>query len=248
MSLFRACAVIPVYMHVQFVGAVFERIRTLGIHCVVVNDGGDEYATQKLRELFLDRDGATLVELFPNGGKGKAVREGFKKALELGYSHAVQVDADGQHKIEDIEKLLKMAEQYPSAVVTGVPEYDESVPRVRYFSRYLTHCFVWIETLSFRIKDSMCGFRVYPLETTVETLNKSVAARMDFDTNIIVRLYWKGLDVISVPTEVIYPEEGVSNFRMLQDNVRITIMHTKLTLGMLLRSPLLVARKFKKLK
>lgn len=243
MSDFKACAVIPVFNHAHLVSQVFKPINKLGIHCIIVNDGGDKQATEQLRGLFQNTEGATLVEQFPNAGKGVAVTLGFNKALELGFSHAVQVDADGQHAVEDISKLLNKAEQHPDAVVTGVPLYDASVPSVRFYSRYITHCFVWLETLSFKIKDSMCGFRVYPLAPTVSILNRSAASRMDFDTNIIVRLFWRGVDVISVPTQVKYPENGVSNFRMFRDNMRISWMHTKLTLGMLIRLPWLLARK-----
>lgn len=240
---YRACAVIPVYRHVQFVEDVFLRINRAGIYCVVVNDGGDEESTLALRSIFGSRDGVALVEIFPNGGKGKAVHAGFKAALDMGYTHAIQVDADGQHNIEDVKKLLAISEENPLAVVAGVPEYDSSVPKARYYSRYITHVFVWLETLSFSIKDSMCGFRVYPLGRTVDLLNRDVASRMDFDTNIIVRLYWKGIEILSVPTRVTYPDDGVSNFRMWKDNVRISWMHTKLTIGMFIRFPALIARK-----
>lgn len=239
---FKPCVVIPVYNHSQFVLAVFKKIEPLGLHCIIVNDGSDEAATDYLRETFLQRRGVELIEQFPNAGKGVAVKAGFLVAEKMGFTHAIQVDADGQHALEDIPKMLNIAKLSPCALVTGVPEYDESVPKARLYSRYITHFWVWIETLSFEIKDSMCGFRVYPLAPTLSVLENSRANRMDFDTQVMVRLYWLGLTVISVPTKVIYPDDGVSNFRLWRDNARISWMHTKLVFGMLWRSPRLVRR------
>ena len=124
-----------------------------------------------------------------------------------------------------------------------MPSYDESVPRHRYYSRYITHFWVWVETLSLEIRDSMCGFRVYPLAQTLALADRvRIGRRMDFDTEVAVRLSWRGTPVISVPTRVIYPENGISNFRLWRDNLAISWMHTRLCAGMLLRLPLLLYR------
>ncbi|VTN12381.1 Uncharacterised protein [Raoultella terrigena] len=85
---------------------------------------------------------------------------GLQAAAEAGYSHAVQVDADGQHAIEDIPQLLELARRHPAALISGQPIYDDSIPRSRLYGRWITHVWVWIETLSLQLKDSMCGFRV----------------------------------------------------------------------------------------
>ncbi len=245
-NIVKPCVVIPVYNHSQFVLGVYERIEPLAVFCIIVNDGSVPAETEYLRETFANKKNILLVEQFPNRGKGVAVKRGFVEAAKLGFTHAVQVDADGQHAIEDIPKMLDIAKQNPQAVVTGIPKYDASVPRARLYSRYITHFWVWVETLSFEIKDSMCGFRVYPIAMALKVLEHSRAHRMDFDTQIIVRLYWLGLTVISVPTNVIYPEDGVSNFRLWRDNLRISWMHTKLVFGMLLRFPSLFTRMFKR--
>lgn len=240
----RVCAVIPVYKHVQFVKNVFDKIQAYNLHCFIVNDGNNDEDTAHLHALFDNEKQATLIDQSPNGGKGLASYIGFKAAQAEGYSHALQVDADGQHNLDDFPALLVQAESRPEDLITGVPVYDDSVPKGRYYSRYITHFWVWVETLSLSIKDSMCGFRIYPLAATLKQLDKKVASRMDFDTHIMVRMYWDGVNVISVPTRVIYPDDGVSNFRMFRDNVRITAMHTRLVVGMLLRAPMLIIRKF----
>src|SRR5690625_7050898 len=95
-----------------------------------------------------------------------------RRAAELGYSHALQVDADGQHNTDDIPRVLALAEASPLALITGVPQYDDSVPRHRYYSRYLTHFWVWVATLTLEIKDSMCGFRVNPLADTLALIDR----------------------------------------------------------------------------
>lgn len=242
----KVCAVIPVYRHVQFVGEVYERVNSLGLHCFIVNDGNSEADSHALHQRFSGKSGVTVLDQYPNGGKGMAAYKGFQAAQNAGYTHALQVDADGQHCIEDYPKLRAELEYDPNALITGIPIYDDSVPKTRLYSRYITHFWVWVETLSFRITDSMCGFRIYPLAGTLKQLDRRVAPRMDFDTHIMVRMFWDGVDVRSVPTKVIYPENGVSNFRLWRDNVRLTGMHTRLVLGMLLRLPLLISRKIKR--
>ncbi|MDO3383462.1 glycosyltransferase family 2 protein [Gilvimarinus algae] len=244
----RVCAVIPVYNHAHLVGDTLRALRAQGIDCVLVNDGGDEQATQTLRALASETD-SDLVEQFPNGGKGRAVLLGMHHGLGRGYTHALQIDADGQHEVSDARGLIQLAEQHSEAVITGIPRYDESVPRHRYYSRYLTHVWVWIETLSFEIKDSMCGFRVYPLAPVMQLARDvSLGGRMDFDTEVLVRLHWRGVRVVSVPTRVVYPANGVSNFRLWGDNVVISWMHTKLVLGMLIRLPVIIGRRLTRLR
>lgn len=242
---YNVCAVIPVYKHVQFVRSVYDRLREHALHCFIVNDGNNEQDSALLHSLFDGEEHVEIIDLYPNQGKGLASFAGFKAAYKQGYTHALQVDADGQHNLNDFPALLRASQHSPDSLVTGIPIYDDSVPKSRYYSRYITHFWVWVETLSFSIKDSMCGFRIYPLKTTIEQLEKRIAPRMDFDTHIMVRMYWAGVHIISVPTKVIYPEDGVSNFRLLRDNVRISGMHIRLVIGMLLRSPQLMLRKLK---
>ncbi|MDQ2076972.1 glycosyltransferase family 2 protein [Marinimicrobium sp. ABcell2] len=242
MRTFAPCVVIPVYNHAQLLAESLPLIRALDVPCVVVNDGGNPKDTELLRTLCRET-GSELCEQFPNRGKGSAVILGMRRAAELGYTHAVQVDADGQHNIEDIPRFLALAEQFPQALISGVPEYDESVPRHRFYSRYITHFWVWVETLSLEIRDSMCGFRVYPLAETLALADRvRIGRRMDFDTEVAVRLSWRGMPVMAVPTRVIYPENGISNFRLWRDNLAISWMHTRLCVGMLARLPLLLYR------
>lgn len=245
--MFKPCIIIPVYNHDQVLGQLVKSIDEMQLAMILVNDGSDTQCTQTLRDIDARFDKVTLVEHEKNGGKGKATKTAFRTAQSLGFTHALQVDADGQHDIRDIPKFITAAKQSPDAIINGTPIYDESVPKHRYYGRYATHVWVWINTLSFDISDSMCGFRSYPVNA-INTLidNHYIGERMDFDIEIIVKSYWQDINIIELPTRVIYPEEGVSHFRVLRDNVRITWLHTRLFFGMLRHLPKLICKKCKK--
>jgi len=239
-------AVIPVYNHPATIGAMVDGVRAHGLHCVLVDDGCEPGCAEVLDALAA-RHGprrVTLVRLPQNQGKGGAMMAGFRAAYTAGYRHALQIDADGQHDVNDIARFLALTSQRPEAVIVGVPIYDKSVPLGRLVGRYATHVWVWINTLSFAIKDSMCGFRVYPLAPTVQLIDEvAIGKRMDFDTDILVRLFWRGLTVVNLPTRVTYPQDGISHFKLARDNLLISRMHAKLFAGMLWRAPLLLWRK-----
>ena len=185
-----------------------------------------------------------LFRLPKNCGKGAAVKYGLREALKQSYSHVLQIDADGQHATTDVTLFLEHGQQYPQSIICGCPIYDKSVPRIRYYARYLTHIWVWINTLSFAIKDSMWGFRVYPTQEVVALLDRqSIGDRMEFDTEIMVRWSWSAGTVINLPTRVHYPFDGISHFALWRDNVLISRMHARLFFGMMFRSPRLLLHK-----
>ncbi|QSQ16370.1 glycosyltransferase family 2 protein [Myxococcus landrumensis] len=241
----KVCAVIPVYNHGEAVGAVVRAVRAHGLPCVLVDDGSEPGCAQVLDTLAQeDRSGIELVRLPQNEGKGGAMMAGLRAAHASGFSHALQIDADGQHDTGDIPRFVELASASPSTLICGTPVYDESVPKGRLYGRYATHIWVWINTLSLAIRDSMCGFRVYPLEPTLALINSvSIGKRMDFDVEVLVRLYWRGMRVRNQPTRVRYPTDGISHFDVLWDNVRISGMHARLFFGMLARLPVLLWRK-----
>ncbi len=243
----KRCVLIPVYDHEHAIGAVVAAVLERGLHCILVDDGSTAGCARVLDALAAaNPDTVTLVRHASNQGKGGAVISGFRRAAQDGYTHALQIDADGQHNVGDLELFFAVAAQHPQAIIVGSPIYDESVPKLRLYARYLTHVWVWINTLSFAIRDSMCGFRVYPVAPVIALLDrKRLGLRMNFDTDILVRLYWDGLEVINQPTRVSYPSDGVSHFRGVLDNVLISRMHATLFLGMLVRLPQLLARKWR---
>ncbi len=244
--MFKPCIVVPVYNHEHAIGAVLDGLLRHGVPCMLVDDGSSAACAAVLDALARQHaDKVVLVRLPHNQGKGAAVLAGFRRAVELGYTHVLQIDADGQHDTADVPKFLAQAAAHPDAIICGHPVYDESVPKARLYGRYATHIWVWINTLSLDIKDSMCGFRVYPVApVNALAARRSIGVRMNFDTDILVRLFWTGLQVINLPTRVSYPSDGVSHFRVWRDNVLISWMHTQLFFGMLPRIPRLLARKW----
>ena len=158
--------------------------------------------------------------------------------------HAVQIDADLQHDPSRIDEFVRAAERNPAAVINGVPQYDASVPAVRLHGRRITTVLVWVHTLSRKIADAMCGFRLYPIAPAVALDDRvRIGRRMEFDAEIIVRLFWAGVPVVNVKTPVTYPVDGVSHFRMLRDNLRMASLHARLLAGMLVRLPRLLPRR-----
>lgn len=242
----KHCFVIPVYNHPHYLESLVQHLNQFQLPIIMVNDGSSVECTNLLREIADEHQLVELVEHEVNQGKGQAVITGIFKAQELGYSHAIQLDSDGQHDWNDVQRFIEASQENPQAMVIGQPIFDVSVPKKRLYGRYATHIWVWINSLSFDIKDSMCGFRVYPIESTVIVLKKaSFQPRMGFDSEILVRLKWDNVPFINVPTKVVYPEDGISHFNALRDNIGLTKAHSKLFAGMLIRLPKLIYRKIK---
>lgn len=242
---FRACAIIPSHNHWRTIGPIVQALRAHDLPVFIVDDGSDEVTRDYLAALHQPSEEVRLRRFETNGGKGFAVKQGLRMAIAAGFTHAVQVDADGQHDITALPQLLAQARRYPQALITGTPVYDDSVPVGRAIGRWITHVWVWIETLSFRIADTMCGFRVYPLKAISRLLDsgEKIGNRMDFDIEIVVRLFWRGTPIVAMPVHVIYPPGNVSNFRLVKDNIRISAMHTRLVLSMLCRLPWILANR-----
>lgn len=241
---FKPCILIPIYNHKDSISRSIEKLAVYQLPIFIIDDGSNAATQKVLAELAATHSLVRLFRLPINGGKGAAVMKGMLEAYQSGFSHALQIDADGQHDIDDVPRFLDIGAAHPGDIVCGKPVYDESVPKGRLYGRYITHFWVWVETLSFAIGDSMCGFRLYPLATTCALIERQhIPTRMDFDIAIAVHLAWRNVQFQNIATKVVYPPDGLSHFRMWQDNLRITKMHTKLFFGMLVRSPRLVWRK-----
>lgn len=245
--MFHPCVVIPVYNHEHAIGTVLGQVLAHGLPVILVDDGSSPACAATLHRLASAHAGQVMLERHrENQGKGGAVLSGFRRAAENGFTHVLQLDADGQHCVADLGRFLDAARARPQAVVAGCPVYDESVPALRLYARYLTHVWVWINTLSLAIRDAMCGFRVYPVAPVLALARRRrLGRRMNFDIEILVRLYWDGVEVVNLPTKVGYPEDGVSHFQAWTDNVLIARMHMVLFFGMLPRAPMLLVRRWR---
>jgi predicted LPLAT superfamily acyltransferase len=229
---------VPTFDHWKALPGVVADLRAHGLPVIVVDDGSHQPAAAAIAALHDPDGGVTVHRRAANGGKGAAVMDGLRLAADAGFTHAVQVDADGQHDLKALPRLLAAAEANPEALVSGRPLYDGSSPLGRRIGRWITHVWVCVETLSVRVVDTMCGFRVYPLAACLRLMaEERMGRRMDFDTEVMVRLTWRGVATVVVPVHVAYPAGNTSNFRMLRDNLRISAMHTRLVLTMLARLP-----------
>ncbi len=240
----NTCLVIPVYNHERAIVPLIARLENFGLPCILVDDGSSPVCRQVLIDCAARHPSwVSLLSRPTNGGKGAAVVDGFRWAIGQGYSHALQIDADGQHQVEDIPTFLELGRQHPKKMILGTPQYQADAPKSRVHGRKITHFWIAINTLSRAIGDGMCGFRLYPL-TAVDRLlaGSRLAAGMAFDIDIAVRLYWQGLDAVNLATPVRYPLDGVSHFDLWRDNLRISATHARLFCGMLLRLPRLLAR------
>ena len=238
--------VIPNYNHDLVIRDTIIALADFKLPIILVDDGSNEKTQRVLEQIDAQFALVTLVRRTENGGKGAAVQTGLAHAHDAGWSHAIQVDADGQHDLNDVEQLIVRSKFQPNALVSGQPIYDESISKGRYYGRFITHFWVYIETLSFALKDTMCGFRIYPLAAYSQLISSTkLGYKMDFDIEVMVKLFWQGTPVEFIKTKVHYPENGVSHFNVWDDNVLISKMHTRLVCGMLWRLPRLIANKFK---
>jgi glycosyltransferase involved in cell wall biosynthesis len=241
-----ACALVPVFNHERAVGQVIADLRSAGLPVVLVDDGSGPACAAELDRLAGEDSAVSLVRLGKNQGKGGAVMAGLHAAEAAGFTHALQVDADGQHDSNEVGRFLSASQAEPDKVICGEPVFDASMPGSRRYGRYLTHALVWLNTLSFSIRDSMCGFRIYPLRQVLPLLaNETPGRRMDFDIEILVRLNWQDVGMRWLPVRVSYPTDGVSHFHLLNDNWLISWMHLRLFFGMLRRSPRLIGRQLR---
>lgn len=181
-----------------------------------------------------------------NTGKGAAVLRGLREALDAGFTHVLTLDADGQHPAGKIPEFFKLSAAHPEAAVFGRPIFDSSAPALRVNGRKISNFWANLETLGWGVDDSLFGMRLYPARDLLAVFESTrFARRFDFDPEVAVRLAWRGVPIINLPTPVRYPskeEGGISQFRYFRDNSLLTWMHLRLMAGFLVRLPLLFAR------
>lgn len=215
----------------------------------VVVDGSTDGSDQALESLLPEYGGALRILRLPkNSGKGSAVFFGLEKALAVGYTHVLSMDADGQHATACIAPFMEVSKKNPDAVVLGLPQFDDSAPLIRLRGRRIANW--WARFVSQAdIGDCLFGFRVYPARPLYEVMKRiHWARRFDFDPEVAVRLVWRGHPPLNVPAPCKYltkAEGGISHFNYYRDNVLLTWMFTRLLLGAILRLPTLLSRRFR---
>ena len=240
--------VIPVYRHGSTLEAVVKSLLSFNFPIIVVDDGNDEENRACISAVEKSYPLVTVVTRTKNGGKGRAMIDGVCKADEMGITHILQLDSDGQHDAGRAARFIELSEKNPDAIICGYPEYDKDAPKSRVNGRKFANGWIHFVTLSKDIKDAMIGFRVYPVDSFIKMLNRTlyIDSRMGFDIEVLVKMFWQGVPIISEPVKVFYPADGISNYNYFTDTLRVSAVYTRLCFGLLFRWPLLLVRKIKR--
>ena len=216
----------------------------------VVVDGSTDGTAAALQDMAARDEGLQVFVLPQNQGKGAAVLYALDQAAQLGFTHALCMDSDGQHPANLIEAFMQCSQATPAAMVLGVPVFDASAPALRVQGRKVSNWWANLETLWVGIGDSLYGFRVYPVEPLRHVMRgQRWMRRFDFDPEAAVRLCWHGVPLVNLPAPVKYlqaHEGGISHFNYRRDNLLLTWMHIRLMVGFVLRLPMLMIRKLRR--
>ena len=227
----RVCVIIPTYNNAGTIAQVISDVVAYCQDVIVVNDGSTDETADILQRLTVP---VTLVSYPRNKGKGHALVKGFRKAKALGFTHAITIDADGQHFAADIPILINRMEEKPEAIIVGSRNLTEkNMPRQNTFANKFSNFWFRLQT-GIPLEDTQSGYRLYPLEQI--NLRWPITPRYEAELELLVFSAWRGVPVVSVPVRVYYPpaEERVSHFRPFRDFFRISVLNSVLTFGALL--------------
>jgi glycosyltransferase involved in cell wall biosynthesis len=243
----RPLILIPSYNTGRILGETVAGALSIGLPVWVVIDGSTDGSAEMLRHLESpDHADFRLIFLETNSGKGAAILHALREAVQAGFTHVLTMDSDGQHPAAQIPVFLEISAAHPEAAIFGRPIFDASAPAIRVSGRKISNFWAQLETLGWGIGDSLFGMRLYPAADLLAVMQSTCyARRFDFEPEVAVRLAWRGVPVINLPTPVRYPskeEGGISQFRYLRDNTLLTWMYFRLLLGFLLRLPCLLTR------
>jgi glycosyltransferase involved in cell wall biosynthesis len=240
----KPCVLIPCYEHGEPLRAVLESLEPYALPCLVVDDGSGPETQARLDAIARDLPFVRIARFAPNRGKGAVLKEGFRWAASLGFTHAVCLDADGQHDASAVPEFLEAMRKDPEALVLGDPIFDASAPRARIWARQLSRAAVWLATLSFEIRDPLCGMRGIPLAAALRVMQAAdVGTRMEFDPKFAVLCVFDGVPIRNVRVHVVYPVGGLSHFDVGRDFPVMGATYLRLWLGMLSRAPALLRRR-----
>ena len=220
----KCCVLLPTYNNQNTLVKVIDEVILYTTNVIIINDGSDD----KTAEILRSYPQLTIIEYSKNIGKGWALRQGFKKAIELGYLSAISLDTDGQHFPKDIEAMLLRSISNPGSLIIGARNMNQtSVPAKSSFGNKFSNFWFKLETGN-EMPDTQSGYRFYPLHEMrgISFFTK----KFEFEIEVLVRAAWSGIPIISEPVSVFYPDknERISHFRPLKDFTRISILNTVL--------------------
>ena len=224
---------IPSYNSGRFLAGTIAAARACWAPVWVVIDGSTDGSADAAEAMAVTDPGLRVLRSPANRGKGEAVRIGMRAAAPLGFTHALVMDADGQHPADRIPAFMAASLAMPEALVMGRPAFGADAPWLRVASRRICNGLAAVETLR-RVGDTLFGFRVYPLASLLDVMQASSGMHgFDFDPEAVIRLAWRGLPLVHLPAPVRYIDRqqgGISHFRYLRDNLLLAGMHIRLCL------------------
>lgn len=238
------CVIIPTYNNAGTLEQVVSGVRQFTGDIIVVNDGSTDETAAILdrlskRESPADNDNGsgslTIITLSKNTGKGSALRQAFSAAINMGYRYAITLDSDGQHFPEDIPKFIGMISANPDSMIVGARNMrQKGVPGTSSFGHKFSIFWFWVET-GLKIPDVQTGYRLYPLQK-LEEIHHFYSTKYEFEVEVLVRLAWRGVSILSVPVKIWYGAKGeqVSHFRKGRDFARTSLLNTLLVFAALL--------------
>lgn len=222
------CVIVPTYNNHKTLKKVLDSILDFTSNVIIVNDG----STDETSEILKQYSQLTQIHHAKNSGKGMALRNGFKKAIQMNFEYAITIDSDGQHFASDIPNFITEIQSQPNSLLIGSRNMtQENVPKKSSFGNKFSNFWFWFET-GIRLDDTQSGFRLYPLQLIPK---KYYTTKFEFEIEVIVRSAWKGIVVKNIPIQILYdPAERVSHFRPFKDFTRISILNTVLVINTLL--------------
>ena len=219
----KVCTVMPTYNNGGTLRNMVERVLAYCADVIVVNDGCTDNSAAILASF---GNAITVVDYGKNRGKGFALKQGFKKAKALGFDYALTIDSDGQHFPEDIPLFVNALEQNEEALIVGSRNLNqENMPDGNTFANKFSNFWFKVQT-GIDLPDTQTGFRLYPLRR----LPKIFSSRYEAELALLVFSAWRGIDLIPVKINVLYPEDRVTHFRPFWDFFRISVLNTLLCL------------------
>ncbi len=224
---------------------VVREVLSVWAPVIVVVDGSTDDTGAALEELARSEPNLRVITHPVNRGKGAAICTGAAAAREAGLTHILCFDADGQHPARMIGEYMALSQAHPEAMIFGCPVFPANAPRERIMGRKLANFWTNFHSGWWGIGDVLFGMRVFPLTDLLAVMGATrFGRRYDFECESGIRLAWRGVPIVNVPTPVRYleaAEGGVSHYHYLRDNARLVSLFLRLMPGGVLRWPRLIA-------
>jgi glycosyltransferase involved in cell wall biosynthesis len=205
-------AVIPAYHEEKHICDVVRRLRKQLDNIVVIDDGSSDATAERAREA-----GAEVIIHPKNRGKGESIKTGLRYWLDRHMNWVFVLDADGQHRPEEVTVFMAAAMSDGASLLIGNRMKNvKSMPVLRRFvNRWMSNQIS--RACGHTIPDTQCGFRMLHRHLIPELLGGT--ARFDYETEMLIIASRKGFRIESVPISTVYSDE-VSSIHPVRDTIR----------------------------